>query len=409
MSKSLSNNLKKENNAIKMKKEKNKKEESTSSSEDKSLKLINIKRKRKNEDLIPYVDLNSQNKTKKEVYINDKSSHPKDIQFSNEITKDSFIYRLDNNTFTVFKSYRNDLTYLIYANKYHSIISYDLINNQKLNEIINAHERHITFFKYYFDKINLIDLIISISGHNNNIKIWNLLNWVCILNLRNINEDGDLYTACILLDNINKINYLLTSNCYGNSEPIKVYNLKGKKIKEVKESKDNIIFMDIYYDRKLSKNYIITGNDGYIKSFDFKRNKKYYKYCDNDNKGHYSIVIKKFYKEVIKMIESSEDGNIRIWNFHSSELLNKINVSEENLLYGICLWDEEYLFIGCSDKTIKLININSGNIVKSLNGHKNMVINVKKINVAKYGECLLSQGDFDDQIKLWINKNNIKK
>ena len=38
-----------------------------------------------------------------------------------------------------------------------------------------------------------------------------------------------------------------------------------------------------------------------------------------------------------------------------------------------------------------------------------MVINVKKINVAKYGECLLSQGDFDDQIKLWINKNNIKK
>ena len=101
------------------------------------------------------------------------------------------------------------------------------------------------------------------------------------------------------------------------------------------------------------------------------------------------------------MIESSMDGNIRIWNFHSGELLNKIKVCDKGL-NGICLWNDENLFVGCEDKTIKLINLNKLLIIKNLDGHNNSVINIKKIIHPKYGECLISQGSDIDKIKLWI-------
>ena len=53
--------------------------------------------------------------------LNKNFNYCKDIQFIREITNDSYIYRLDNNTITIFKSFINQITYLIYSNKEHSI------------------------------------------------------------------------------------------------------------------------------------------------------------------------------------------------------------------------------------------------------------------------------------------------
>lgn len=37
------------------------------------------------------------------------------------------------------------------------------------------------------------------------------------------------------------------------------------------------------------------------------------------------------------------DGNIRIWDFNSSELLKKINISK-NDLYSICIFNKKEIF-----------------------------------------------------------------
>ena len=105
------------------------------------------------------------------------------------------------------------------------------------------------------------------------------------------------------------------------------------------------------------------------------------------------------------MIESSSDGIIRIWNFHSGLLLKKIIINKGKL-YGICLWNDNYLFAGCSDKTIKLIELNNGLIVKSLTSHDDEVITVKIINHPIFGKYLISQNLRISKIKLWVNKNN---
>ena len=116
-------------------------------------------------------------------------------------------------------------------------------------------------------------------------------------------------------------------------------------VKEINDSNDYTYFIDKYYDIKTSKNYIITSNFGNVKSYDFNKSKRYHKYYDKNKNRHFSIAIDSN-ENIIKLFESSCDGNIRIWNFHSSELLKKIKVCD-NLLYGICIWNNKYLFVGC--------------------------------------------------------------
>ena len=129
----------------------------------------------------------------------------------------------------------------------------------------------------------------------------------------------------------------------------------------------------------------------------------YHKYCDNDEKYHVSIVIN-YNEDAINLIESSKDSNIRIWDFHTGILLNKIKASDERL-YGICLWDKNYLFVGCYDGIIKIIDIKNKKIIKSLKGHNKSVLSLKIINHPHYGECLISQGYAEVNIKLWLIKH----
>ena len=247
----------------------------------------------------------------------------------------------------------------------------------------------------------------SISAEDNILKIWNLnkfklLEKVCII----CNKYGLLYSACFLNDNKQIYFISCNYNYFGNtdySESIKVFDINSNKIKSIKNSCEKAIFIDTYYDNEYSSIYIITGNNGYVKSYNYNLDKIYHKYYDNDDSDHLSVVIN--YKEnMVKLIESSESGFIRIWNFHEGDLINKIQINN-NKLYSICLWNCEYAFVGCEDKSIKLINLNKYECIKSLGNEDNEVICIKKINHPQYGECLLSQNFNNSQIKLWVNNN----
>ena len=104
------------------------------------------------------------------------------------------------------------------------------------------------------------------------------------------------------------------------------------------------------------------------------------------------------------MIESCNDGKIRIWNFHSSILIKIIRITKEPYELGfLCLWDNEYLFAGCFN-IIKIVELKTGKIIKNLKGHKYTILYLTTFNHPKYGKSLISQGAHNDGIKLWINK-----
>ena len=336
---------------------------------------------------------------------NSFDSNINNLKLLTDLTKDSYADILLDNTFVIFKSI-NELIYLVYSNKDKSIISYSIIENKKINEIINAHENYITNFRYLLDKIYKRDLILTISASDNNVKLWNINNYECLLNLKNINQRGEINTACFLTDN--NQNYIITSNYSFFNEPIKVFDFNGKKIKEINDSNHRTIFIDTYYDEQSSKIFIITANQGFVASYDYYNNKLNHKYIDenNNNKSdHCSIIINSSEKKdnnekIITLIESCDDGYIRIWNFHSGEILKRIKV-QDKYIYGICLWDNDILFVGGGNKNLNIVDLNEEKIIRNLDGHNDDVLTIKTIIHPKYGKCLITQGNGEDQIKMW--------
>jgi len=326
-------------------------------------------------------------------------SMPNNIKFLNDVTKDSFSTELSQgNSFLVFKSF-TEIFYLIYVNEKNSIISLNLLTYKKINEIKNLHNDIIISLRYYQDIIKKRDLIMMISYLDRGLKLWNINNWECLCSIKTIYKAGILL-SCFLKNTIK--NFIITSNYnYKNiCGCIKVFDFLGNEKKEINYSNYNIFYIDSYYDDKLKKNFIITGNDGFSISYDFDQNKLYNKYMEKDFSPHLCLIINNNEK-ITKLIDSSDDGNIRIWNFHSGELLNKIKASS-NSIKNICLWNNEYLFIAVKEN-IKLLKINNGynEEIKDLIGHYKTVTNIKKFIHPIFGECLISQGGFNDGIKLW--------
>ena len=331
---------------------------------------------------------------------NEKIKYDKsyNITLLSDITNDSYSF-LFNNTFVEFKTI-DDLYYIVYSLKDGSIICFDFYKKQKIAEIKRINDELSSAFRHYLDIKNKRDLILSIYPLKNNLRIWNVKNWECIIHFNNIYNDGVLYSACLLNENNNL--YIIISNCnyFGDSELIKIFDFNSNKIKEINESNDATLIIDIFYDNINSKKYIITGNKNYLKSFDYDKNILYHKYYEKKNGVHINFIIDNK-KDITKLIESGEDGNLRIWNFHFGILLNKIKVSQK-CLYEICFLNENYLFVGSEDKTIKMINLINNKVIKTLTGHNNYITAIRKIKHLKYGECLISQGLESDQIKLWI-------
>ena len=345
-------------------------------------------------------------KNSKEIKMEDNFSNPDNIKSIKKLTKNSnAIFDIDN-AFDVFKS-MEDILFLIYTNNFNSIILYNLIDCKIISEIKNAHKKSIGNLKYYLendsDSDNNRELIMSVSPEDSDIKLWNIINLECIFNYNLFYNDGFLFAACILNDK--NINYIITSHfsidCFPKN--IKIYNLNEKYIKPVDNSDNNTVTIIAFHDKKLCKNFIIAGNFGYIKSYDFTKNEIYYKYYDDEyNYSYHNSIVINNNKEMIQMIESSDKGIIRIWDFHSGMLLNKINIYDGKL-YGICLWNNNNIFVGNEKGTISLIKLNEEIEIKDINSHKSKVLSIKKFNHPKYGECLLSQSC--NCIKLWKIKN----
>ena len=195
------------------------------------------------------------------------------------------------NTFEVFKSI-NNILYLIYAGKDFSIIIYDLMNDKIINVIKKAHNHFITSFIYYLDKNNKREIFMSISGRERVIKLWNISNLECILNL-NLSESftHDIISGAFLC--YKNINYILFASMREPGLfPIKIYDFNKNKVKDLQGYDTMTIdFMDTYYDRLLNRYYIIICCNYNFQSYDFEEDKILHEYFDGDDSIHYSGIV----------------------------------------------------------------------------------------------------------------------
>ena len=339
-------------------------------------------------------------KTNHDKYIIN-NSYPKKFTYLKDFICDDFSnYR----NFIIFKSV-NDIYILIYGLINNSIILYNINDNKRINEIKNAHNKDIEKFKYYLDTKKKLDLVLSLA--DNELKVWNINNLECLFKFEYYNDNEDeenLRISANFLYNHKKVYVIIKFAIY--DEPIKIYNLKGKKIKEIYKY-NKVDFIDTFYDNKLSKTFIIIIKDYKIKSYDYNEERIYQNYYKGNS--YYRIFITKSDDDKVKLI-GIKDKCIKIWDFHTGEKLNKIHLEFNISFY--CLWNNKYLLAGCKynnywdycikdDNRINGINLINGNINKNIIIYKNFYLNrIKKFNHPYYGECLLTQGS-DDKIKIW--------
>jgi len=356
-------------------------------------KLTNSKRERKGED-----ESNGVNKN--------EMSNPKLIEYYKVLIKDSERSLNSLDAFVTFKTIYNAY-YLVYFNKKNSIISYDLGLNKKINEIKNAHLKDIIKLIHYYDNYNQRNLVLS-EDKKDNVKIWDVENLECICNL-NFEEKKqntiNIVSLCFLKDNT-KINIAIR---FINEQFIRLYDISGKKIKDIKGViKDDFSYLESYYDQNQKKSYIIISSKENIKSYDYEQNIVYKKYISFDKQliqYNYSN-INIYDKDGITNLLASNSIGIRIWNFHSGGLLNVINMPN---LYNICMWDSEYIF--ARNGLMSLIELKTGKVVKKLkfDEEENLfdILSIKKGYIPQYENCLLTQIS-NGPIILWILKNKKK-
>ena len=58
----------------------------------------------------------------------------------------------------------------------------------------------------------------------------------------------------------------------------------------------------------------------------------------------------------------------------------------------MCLLRNDYLFVGCNDNTVRLVEMNNGKNTSILYGHCEFPSTVKIIDHPYYGESLLQKG-----------------
>lgn len=91
---------------------------------------------------------------------------------------------------------------------------------------------------------------------------------------------------------------------------------------------------------------------------------------------------------------------IRLWNFHTGELLKilRINFCE---IYCLCLWDKDRIFIGGGDGKIKLVDLKLNAMLNEYKRkHNDSILTIKTIVHPKFGECFISFSR-DETISLW--------
>ena len=242
------------------------------------------------------------------------------------------------NNYCLFMSF-NNIIYFIYILYEKTIIAYDLENNKKVTEIKNAHEDFfgIRLLNHYQDKYNKKDLILSCSQLY--AKLWDVYNWDCLCNYDVSGDEYFIKTSYLIFYKNEFCFFMRVYNFYSgggdNPDEYEIFDLKEHTvIKRTRiERKDVIYYETIFYDEKLSKNYLITGHKGYIQSLDIDKidwrknwKKNCFLYYDRDFFGrHIKIMIRSNLKK-IELIDLDDKGILRIWNFHSCTLLNRIKL-----------------------------------------------------------------------------------
>ena len=365
---------------------------------------------------------NESNNILEEFYLYKRIQTINEIKFSNN---PNLIYRTQlinidviygcNDIFEVYYSYKENYFCLVSPNFNNNNIDILMVNseknNNKLIKELKGHKIYIISVRYFLNKNNLNEYLIS-SDYSYKVIIWDLTD---NYNLKYIIKTGyteNIY-SCLILFNINNQNIIITSTTdisINDDNSSKIYSLDSncKFLSNIIETnQNNSLYLLFWYNIYNSNNYLIECCVGKITVINITNNKLYCKFITDTGYESYccGFIYKKNNDDFL--IATSDDDYLRIWNLNKKILFNKINAMYCGISYLI-RWSDDYFIVADQENhSFKIIDLPQLKIINEYKidyrDKKQNIICIKKLYHPKYGESLLTCGS-NNGINLWSIK-----
>ena len=322
------------------------------------------------------------------------------FEFKKDITSNAPTYCSATQMFCAFKSLKGD-SLSAWVTKDNTIELYDLEKDALIKSVKDAHTKDIHSCRHFIDIKNNQDLLITCS-YDKSIRVWDIEKLEKpLIDIQNAHSNGFIFTSCILSHEKMPENYIISG---ADDESIKIFDFTGKFLDKNVKVSDYVNLLDVYYYKREKKFCIINANSHDIRIYNFDDLKIYKTYIEKNSSSHAHVIIYEDEKEdKVHLIDSDMKGFIHIWDFDTEECLKTIFL--QTIINGICFWNEQYIACTGRDKKIKIVDIKEAKIVRLIAGHEKETISVQKVNIPKYGDCLVSHGK-DGLLKVWSYLNN---
>ena len=321
------------------------------------------------------------------------------FEFKKDITSNAPTYCSATQMFCAFKSLKGD-SLSAWVTKDNTIELYDLEKDALIKSVKDAHIKDIHSCRHFVDIKNNKDLLITCS-YDKSIRVWDIENLEKpLIDIQNAHSNGFIFTSCILSHEKIPENYIISG---ADDENIKIFDFNGKFLDKSVKVSDYVNLLDVYYYKREKKFCIINANSHDIRIYNFDDLKIYKTYIEKNSSSHAHVIVYEDEKEdKVLLIDSDMKGFIHIWDFDTEECLKTIFL--QTIINGICFWNEQYIACTGRDKKIKIVDIKEAKIVRLITGHEKETISVQKVNIPKYGDCLVSHGK-DGFLKVWSFNN----
>ena len=317
------------------------------------------------------------------------------FEFKKDITSDAPSYCSATQMFSAFKTVKGE-TIAAWVTKEKTIELYDLEKETPIKTVKDAHSKDIHTCRHFLDTKTNSDLLIT-CGYDKSVKVWNIENMdKPMVTIANAHSNGYIFTACLLSHEKMKENYIISG---ADDEGIKIFDFSGKFLDKKVKVNDYVNLLDVYYYKREKKFCLINANSHDIRVYNFDDLKVYKTYIEKNASSHAHVVVYENEKDdQVQLIDSDMKGFIHIWDFNTEECLKTIFL--QTIINGICLWDSEHVVCTGRDQKIKIVDLKEGRIVRLLTGHEKDTLSDQKINIPKYGDCIISHGK-DGLLKVW--------
>ena len=317
------------------------------------------------------------------------------FEFKKDIATNAPSYCSATQMFSAFKTVKGE-TIAAWVTKEKTIELYDLEKDAPIKTIKDAHIKDIHTCRHFLDVKSNSDLLVT-CGYDKSVKVWNVEKMEKpIITIENAHSNGYIFTACLLSHEKMNENYIISG---ADDEGIKIFDFNGKFLDKKVKVNDYVNLLDVYYYKREKKFCIINANSHDIRIYNFDDLKVYKTYIEKNASSHAHVIVYENEKDdQVQLIDSDMKGFIHIWDFNTEECLKTIFL--QTIINGICLWDDEHIVCTGRDQKIKIVDLKEGRIVRLLTGHEKDTLSVQKINIPKYGDCIVSHGK-DGLLKVW--------